>query len=388
VTRLPSDFTLLQVTPELETGGAEQTTLDIAAAVVRAGARSIVASRGGRMAARLTASGAALVRMPVQSKNPAVILANAVRLAALIEREKVSLVHVRSRAPAFSALIAARAMRIPFLATYHGVYGGGGPLKRWYNAIMTRGDVVIANSAFTRAHVIAEHHLDPKTVVAIPRGVDIARFDPAKVAPDRVAALRRAWGFGADEARVVVLLAGRLTRWKGQGLLIDAAARLKAQGRADFLIILAGDDQGRGGYRTELEKAITAAALGEAVRLVGHCDDMPAAYLAADIVCAPSLEPEAFGRTAVEPQAMGRPVLAADHGGARETVEPGRTGWLVAPGDPAAWAEALAAAIDVGPQRRAAMGRAGMARARKLFSAKAMCEATLAVYADLLRRRG
>jgi glycosyltransferase involved in cell wall biosynthesis len=388
VTRLPPHFTLLQVTPELETGGAEQTTLDVAAAVVKAHGRSIVASRGGRMAAQLTASGAALVEMPVQSKNPLTILANAMRLAILIEREKVSLIHVRSRAPAFSALIAAHAMRVPFLATYHGVYGGGGALKRWYNAIMTRGDLVIANSEFTRAHIIAEHKIDPARVVAIPRGVDLARFDPARVPPERIVALRARWGLAADEARVKILLAGRLTRWKGQRLLIDAAARLKAGGRGDFLILLAGDDQGRSGYRQELESAIADAGLGGSVRLVGHCDDMPAAYLIADLVCTPSLQPEAFGRTAVEPQAMGRPVLAADHGGARETVVPGETGWRVAPGDAAAWAAALARAIDVGPKQRAAMGQAGAARVRRLYSAKAMCEATLKVYARLVGRRG
>jgi glycosyltransferase involved in cell wall biosynthesis len=388
VTRLPPHFTLLQVTPELETGGAEQTTLDVAAAVVRAGGRSIVASRGGRMAGQLAKSGAALVEMPVQSKNPLTILANAVRLASLIEREKVSLVHVRSRAPAFSALVAAHAMKVPFLATYHGVYGGGGAIKRWYNAIMTRGELVIANSDFTRERVIAEHGIDPARVIAIPRGVDLARFDPAKVEPGRVEALRRQWGIAGDDGRVKVLLAGRLTRWKGQRLLIEAAARLKAEGRSDFLIILVGDDQGRRGYRDELDKAVAEAGLGEAVRLVGHCDDMPAAYLVADIVCAPSLQPEPFGRTAVEPQAMGRPVLAADHGAARETVVHGQTGWLAAPGDAAAWAQALAAAIDAGPARRAAIGRAGAARARKLYSVEAMCAATLAVYTRLVGRRG
>jgi glycosyltransferase involved in cell wall biosynthesis len=387
VTRLPPNFTLLQVTPELETGGAEQTTLDVAAAVVKARGRSIVASRGGRMAGALKASGAALVEMPVHAKNPLTILANAARLAGLIEREKVSVVHVRSRAPAFSALLAARAMKVPFLATYHGVYGGGGALKRWYNAIMTRGDVIIANSEFTRAHVIAEHHVDPRKVIAIPRGVDFARFDPEKVPAERVSALAARWGVAPDEARVKILLAGRLTRWKGQGLMIEAAARLKAQGRGDFLILFAGDDQGRSGYRAELERAIAAAGLGDAVRLVGHCDDMPAAYLIADIVCAPSLDPEAFGRTAVEPQAMGRPVLAADHGAARETVVPGETGWLVPPGDAQAWAEALAAAIDVGPKRRVAIGKAGQARARRFYSVEAMCNATLDVYAALLKAR-
>jgi glycosyltransferase involved in cell wall biosynthesis len=387
VSRLPPNFTLLQVTPELETGGAEQTTLDVAAAVVKAGARSIVASRGGRMAAALKASGAALVEMPVHAKNPVTLLANAVRLAGLIDREKVSLVHVRSRAPAFSALVAAQAMRVPLLATYHGLYGSGGPLKRWYNAVMTRGELVIANSEFTREHVIAEHNIDPAKVIAIPRGVDLARFDPDRVPADRVEALRAAWGIAPDDPRVKVLLAGRLTRWKGQGLLIEAAARLKARGRTDFLILMAGDDQGRSGYRRELEAQIATTGLGDAARLVGHCDDMPAAYLLADVVCAPSLDPEAFGRTAVEPQAMGRPVLAAAHGATRETVADGQTGWLVTPGDADAWADALAQAIDIGPKRRAAIGRAGLARARRLYSVEAMCEATLKVYARLVGRR-
>lgn len=387
MTRLPPHFTLLQVTPELETGGAEQTTLDVGAAVVRAGGRSIVASRGGRMGVQLVSAGSALVEMPVQSKNPATILANAARLALLIEREKVSVVHVRSRAPAFSALVAARTLRVPLVATYHGVYGGGGPLKRWYNAIMTRGDVVIANSAYTRAHVIAEHRVDPARVVAIPRGVDLARFDPERVSAERLAALGAQWGLAADEPRLKVLLAGRLTRWKGQALLIEAAARLKAEGGPGLLVLLAGDDQGRRGYRAELEAAIAQAGLEDGVRLVGHCDDMPAAYRLADVVCAPSLKPEAFGRTAVEPQAMGRPVLAADHGATRETVVPGETGWLVAPGDAAAWARALDEAARAGPERRAAMGRAGQARVRRLYSVEAMCEATLAVYTRLAAGR-
>jgi glycosyltransferase involved in cell wall biosynthesis len=386
VSPLPPDFTLLQVTPELDTGGAEQTTLDIAAAVVRAGARSIVASRGGRMAGALAASGAALVPMPVQSKNPLTILANAARLTALIEREKVSLIHVRSRAPAFSALIAARTAHIPFLATYHGVYGGGGALKRWYNAIMTRGDLVIANSDYTRARVIAEHHVDPSKVVAIPRGIDLTWFNPARVTPERIADLRARWRIEPDDKRVKLLLAGRLTRWKGQRLLIDAVARLDPAMRAKLLVLLVGDDQGRHAYRDELEAAVAAAGLEGAVRLVGHCDDMPAAYLIADLVCAPSLDPEPFGRTAVEPQAMGRPVLAADHGAARETVVPGQTGWLTTPGDPDAWAVAIGQTVDLGPARRAAMGKAAMARARRLYSAEAMSAATLAVYARLMRK--
>jgi glycosyltransferase involved in cell wall biosynthesis len=388
VSDLPPDFTLLQVTPELETGGAEQTTIDVAHAVVAQGGKALVATKGGRMASRLTADGGRLAQMPAQSKNPLVMLGNAARLIDLIRREKVSLVHARSRAPAFSALWAAHATNTPFVATYHGVYNARSNLKRWYNAVMTKGDLVIANSEYTRQHVIQEHGIPPEKVVAIPRGVDLSRFEPGMVGHERVNGLMEAWGVASDERRLKVLLAGRLTRWKGQGLLIQAMALLKARGEDRILLLLAGDDQGRKGYRAELTTAIADAGLEDRVKLVGHCDDMPAAYLLADLAIAPSLEPEAFGRTAVEPQVMGRPVMAADHGATRETVVPGETGWLVTPGDAEAWASALLHAAEAGAARRQAMGQAARARARRLYSVDAMCEATLDVYARVLRARG
>ena len=384
---LPPDFTLLQITPELETGGAEQTTIDVAAAVARAGGRAIVASKGGRMAGRVEAGGGELKLMPVHAKNPLVMMGNAARLLDLIRKEKVSLVHVRSRAPAFAALWAADAAKVPLIATYHGVYNARNSLKRWYNAVMTRGDLVIANSEFTRAHVIAEHGLDPDKVIAIPRGIDLARFDAAAVVPERVTGLLNRWEVDPDDTRVKILLAGRLTRWKGQLLLIDAAARLKARGNKDFLIVLAGDAQGRDDYVREVETAIARNSLQKNVRIVGHTDDMPAAYLACDLAAAPSLDPEAFGRTAVEPQIMGRPVLAADHGGATETVVDGQTGWLIRPDDAKAWADALSEAVTATRAKREAMGRTGQERARRLYSVEAMCEATLAVYEQVLERR-
>jgi glycosyltransferase involved in cell wall biosynthesis len=384
---LPPDFTLLQVVPELETGGAEQTTIDVARAVIAAGGRALVATRGGRMTARLESDGARLAQMPVQSKNPLVMLGNAARLVDLIRNEHVSLVHARSRAPAFSALSAAQFTHTPFVATYHGVYKAKSGLKRWYNAVMTRGDLVIANSDYTRDHVLAEHHLDPGKVVAIPRGVDLDRFNPAWVTPDRVEALRDAWGIDAGDRRTRFLLAGRLTRIKGHLTIIEAAAQMKAQGRDDFLILFAGDDQGRTGYGEELAKAVAEAGLEGEVRIVGHVDDMPAAYLAADVAILPTTVPESFGRAAVEPQAMGRPVIASNHGGTTETVADGVSGWLVPPGDPAAWAGAMTRAIDLGPGRRGEMGQAGMNRTRQLYRVDAMCEATLAAYERVLDNR-
>jgi glycosyltransferase involved in cell wall biosynthesis len=380
---LPSGFTLLQVIPDLDTGGAEQTTVDMSAAVVAAGGRSLVATRGGRMTAAIEAHGGRVIYMPAQSKNPLVQGMNADRLAALIRREKVSILHVRSRAPAFAALWAAKVTRTPLVATYHGVYNASSSVKRWYNSVMTRGAAVIANSEYTRAHVLAEHGVDPAKVIAIPRGVDIGRFDPDMVSAGRIEALKRAWNLDPTDVRPKFLLAGRLTRWKGKALIIDAVARLKAKG-GDALVLMAGDDQGRTGYRAELEQAIVAAGLKESIHLVGHCSEMPAAYLIADYALAPSLDPEAFGRTAVEPQAMGRPPLAADHGAARETVANGETGWLIAPGDADAWADAMATAARLPKAARARMGSAAMARARSLYSVETMCRATLAVYRQVL----
>jgi glycosyltransferase involved in cell wall biosynthesis len=381
---LPPDFCLLQITPRLDTGGVEQTTLDVAAAVVRAGGRALVASQGGRLAPELGARGGELVRLPMDAKNPFTVWRNGDRLARLIRREGVSLVHARSRMPAWSALRAVRRTGTPFVTTYHGVYSAKSDWKRSYNAVMASGDVVIANSAYTRHHVIEEHKIHPLEVVAIPRGVDLARFTPDLVSPSRVAELRAAWGLADHDTRAVVLLAGRLTRWKGQALLVEATKRLKGQGVENFVVILAGDDQGRSAYARELESAIKAADLTDRVRLVGHCADMPAAYLACDLAVAPSLKPEAFGRTAVEPQAMGRPVLAADHGATAETVIPGESGWLVKPGDADAWAEGLAAAVSLTSQQRAAMGAAGAERTRRLYSLQAMTDATLDIYAGLL----
>jgi glycosyltransferase involved in cell wall biosynthesis len=382
-----SDFTLLQIIPRLDIGGAEQTTLDMAAAVVRAGGRAIVASAGGRMAGALREAGGELVSMPVHSKNPLTMIRNAAALARLIRRERVSLVHVRSRAPAFSALWAARRTDTPVLATYHGIYSSGSAIKRWYNGVMTRGDAVIANSDYTRRHLLAEHKVDPAKVIAIPRGVDLIRFDPAAVAPERITDLRKRWRIDPRDRRLKLLLAGRLTRWKGQRLAVEVLAKLKAAGVDDLLLILAGDNQGRVNYQSALEATIRSFGLESQVRIVGNCADMPAAYLLCDLALAPSLEPEAFGRTAAEAQAMARPVIAADHGATRETIEPGQTGWLAAPGDVDAWAAAIRDAIALGAEGRARMGAAAQARIRRLYSVDAMTSATLELYKTLTSHR-
>ncbi|MFD1333389.1 glycosyltransferase, partial [Methylopila musalis] len=263
---------ILQILPALDAGGVERTAIDVAAALVRVGALALVLSEGGRGVAELEAAGAEHVPFPAATKNPLRMAANVGRLDALIEAEDVALVHARSRAPAWSALAAARRTGRPFVTTAAGIHRSGPAPKRLYNSVMARGDLVIANSAFTAAHLAREHgDLGPRVTV-IPRGIDLARFDPAAIAPERVAALRAAWDASPD-ARIV-LLAARLTRWKGQSLLLKAIARLN---RPDVLVVMAGDPQGRDRYREELLTEAAALGLGGRVRLPGHVADVPAA---------------------------------------------------------------------------------------------------------------
>ncbi len=377
---------MLQVIPELDAGGAERTVIEIAEAVAASGGRALVASRGGRLEAELAAVGGELVRLDMKTKNPVKVWSNADRLAEVIAANGIDIVHARSRAPAWSALWAARRTETCVVTTYHGIYTAKSGLKRWYNSVMARGDAVIANSEYTAERVRAEHgdllaRRDPalSQLHVIPRGVDTARFDPAAVSSERVGEARAGWD--VPEGAAVLLLPARLTRWKGQALAIEAVAKLNIE--RPVVLVCAGDPQGREAYARELREL--AKAKGVALRLPGHAADMPAAFLAADAVLNPSLEPEAFGRTAAEAQAMGAPVVAADHGGAREAVAPGETGWLAAPGDADALAAALSEALSLDAEARAALAARARARIVARFSKAALQDATLRVYRELLQ---
>ena len=376
---------ILQVIPSLDAGGAERTTVDVAAALAREGWQPLVASRGGRMATELVVSGGELIKLPLDTKAPYALVANAYRLRDLIRTRNIALVHARSRAPAWSALWAARMAKVPFVTTYHGIYNASNPLKRFYNSVMVRADAVIANSQWTAAHIAQKYRVKPKRLVVIPRGVDLAQFDPAGVAPDRIALLREQWTVKQDD--IVVLLPGRLTRWKGQLILIDALAKLSRENALGNLrAVLIGDAQGRKKYRDELCSAIENHGFGERVVLAKHIHDMPAAYLASDIVVSASTDPEAFGRVAAEGAAMGRPVVATDHGGARETVLPNESGFLVMPGDTAALADALKRLVLLGADGRAAMGARGRAHIAAHYTVDRMCADTIALYRELAAR--
>ncbi|MEM9376757.1 MAG: glycosyltransferase family 4 protein [Pseudomonadota bacterium] len=379
-----SGKTVLQVIPELAAGGAERTTVEMAEAITNAGGRALVASQGGRLEAALQSAGGELIQIKAASKNPLTIRNNARQLERLVRDTKIDLIHARSRAPGWSALMAAQRTETPFVTTYHGAYSGRTDLKKRYNSVMAKGDLVIANSEWTAQHVVEVHAVAREKIVTIPRGVDFEAFAPAAVTPERLHAVLSAWDVAPDETRVKLMLPGRLTRWKGQSLAIDALAALDDRERARVHLILAGDAQGRARYVTELEDKIIDHGLGGIVSIVGHTIDMPAAYALADIVLAPSTRPEAFGRVAAEASAMAKPVIVADHGGQRETVIEGETGTRAEPGSVESLTACIRTLVNLRPEARLAMGQAGQAFVREHYSKERLQAATLNVYARLL----
>jgi glycosyltransferase involved in cell wall biosynthesis len=382
--------TILQIIPELDTGGAELSAIEIADAVQSAGGRCIVLTEGGRLVQRLRDTGAEVNFFPSATKNPLRMLWNVQRIMKIVRREGVSLIHARSRAPAWSALMAARGAGVPFVTTYHGAYSETSDFKRLYNSVMARGDVVIANSNYT-ADLIRMRYGTPRSKLrVIYRGVDGRLFDPVNVAADRVASVRSRWG--VDDSKRLVLHAARLTNWKGQKFVIDAAALLAQRGLLDDVVfILAGDAQRRGAYKAALQQQIDEAGLTDRVLLVGHEDDMAGAFRASHVAVVASIEPEAFGRAATEAQVMATPVIATDIGAPPETVlgRPGvpasrATGWLVPPEDAVSLADAIAEALAMSGTEHTRMGQRAREHVLKSFSLRQMKQQTLQVYDQLL----
>lgn len=380
-----SGATILQVIPHLSAGGAERTVIEVTEALTAAGAKSLVASAGGRLEGELARAGGELIQIDsLPTKNPLQIYSNATALSKIIGKRNVGLVHARSRAPAWSAYWAAHRMKRPFVTTYHGIYNAKGRLKQWYNSIMSRGDAVIANSEFTANHVRKAHPDAASRIVTIHRGVDIARFSPEAVNEERKNRLVKEWRIDPGKDEAIILLPARMTGWKGHREAIAAASLLVRRPGPPWIMVFAGDDQGRDAYMLELSQLISSHGLDDRIAMVGHCDDMPAALALSDIVIAPSNEPEAFGRVAAEAGAMARPVVGSDIGAQPEIIENGATGYVIPPFNPAALANAIGGLLDMGPTGRAAIGAAAQARIREKFTTVALQQATLAVYERLI----
>jgi glycosyltransferase involved in cell wall biosynthesis len=378
---------VLQVLPALGAGGVERGTVDIARYLIDQGWTPLVASSGGEREAQLFEMGAVSINLPLESKNPVTIRANIKKLQQIIRNHDVQLVHARSRAPAWSAYYAAKRAGVPFLTTFHSLYSGADNfLKRGYNAIMASGDRVIGISDYVADHVATHYGVGNDRLRVIPRGVDLKVFDPEKVTEEQVDKLREAWQL--DPAKRVIMLPGRLTKRKGHIWLLQSLHKLWQEGKADDVVcIMVGSRTAGSAYANRVEKKIIDLKLENRAWLVGPCDDMPAAYALADVVVVPSTGPEAFGRTSIEAQAMGRPVIATDRWGLSETIMPAATGWLVQPEDEGDLAGAIDLALAMPEDARTRL----VARARRFvdrhYSLSRMGKSTMSVYRELIEGR-
>jgi len=371
---------ILQVLPRLDAGGVERGTLEILEATVRAGYRAFVASSGGQLVPKIARLGGTHIELPLASKNPIQMYQNALALYQEIKKHNISVVHARSRAPAWSAYYAAKWANVPFVTTFHGVYRRESWFKRKYNSVMVKGARVIAVSNYVAEHIRENYEVPEENIRLIPRGVDFSLFDDSKVGRDRLSQLIKAWRL-PEEQVPIIFCPGRITRVKGLHLLIEALAYLKHE---NFLCIIAGTDAGHEVYREELEDLIRERGLVGKVQIAGNTPFMTEAYTLAQLVVVPSTKPESFGRVAIEAQSMGKLVVATDHGGARETIIQNETGYLVPNEDAKAMAEAIGYALKIDPKTYKLMGDYAREHVRAKFTAQQMQDKTIAVYSELI----
>ena len=376
------NYSVLQVLPHLNSGGLVSGAVEISGALQKAGMISYVASAGGRREREITRAGAKVIILSLESKNPIIIFLNIYKLSKIIKKHKINIIHARSRAPAWSAYFAAKKMGIPFVTTFHGTYAIKNNLKKKYNSIMVSGDRIIAISKFIKNHILSNYKIGKEKIVTIHRGINLDNFDYLKVSNERLRTFSKK--FNIPEDSYVVLLPGRITRWKGHTLLIEAIAKLE---RSDITCLLVGDSQGRKKYITELENLINKVNLKNSFRIIENQTDMATIYKLADVVVSASLDPEAFGRVVAEAQAMGRPTVAVNHGGGPEIIIEGITGWLFKPGDSTDLARKINKALSLNIEDRDKMALKAIERTKLNFNNEMMCANTLKVYAELAKKQ-
>jgi glycosyltransferase involved in cell wall biosynthesis len=371
--------TVMQILPALRSGGVERGAVDVARALISAGWNAIVVSGGGPMVHELTRAGATHIELPIGAKNPLKWRANFDQLVDLTFKHNVDILHARSRAPAWIGWRAARKRKLPFVTTFHGRYRDSNPLKKVYNSVMSRGDRVIAISHYIAGEISGRYDIGADRLRVIPRGVDLELHDPDRVSAERMIKLTNEWRL--PDGIPIIMLPARVTRWKGHELLIDALALLRDR---PFHCLMVGTHEGKESFKARLENKIAKLSLTPYVHFVGNCTDMPAAYKLADVVVSASLDPEPFGRVIIEAQAMGRPVVASDHGGAAESMIDGSTGWLVQPRNATALADGIKKALTMHEDDRARMTEIAIEHTHANFSREDMCARTLAVYCEVL----
>ena len=376
---------ILQIIPNMEIGGAERTVLEITSFLKDTEFSSLVLTSGGKLIGELEKENIEVIKLKIDKKNPYSIIKNFFLFIKIFREKKIDLIHVRSRAPAWSAIFAAKKIGIPVLTTWHGHVSNSSFIKKIYNSIMLKGDAVIANSAYTAERISKIYNIDINKIDIISRGVNVESFERSKFSNTEISNMRKMWS--VDDNKIIILFPARLTRWKGHLVTIEAINLLKKEKFFDHVIFLfAGEKAGAENYIKKLNSIITKFKLQENIKLVERIENMPLAYLASDIVLSPSIEPEPFGRIPIEAQAAGKTIIASDHGAVKDTIKNGNnfTGFKVKPNDPQALSIAIKQSITMDKKDLTKMHERAISNVKNNFSLENMCKKTLEVYKRLL----
>ena len=378
---------VLQGIPRLGYGGAETGCYDLAHFLPENDCKSFIVTSGGELLKFINKKKVKVLRLPVQSKNPILILFNAIIISFIILVYNINIVHARSRAPAWSCFLATRFTFRKFVTTYHGTYNFNNKIKKFYNSIMVRSDLVIAGSNFIFSHINQNYGnfflKKKRKLLVIFRGINTNYFNPQKILPIKMDKFSRQYNI--DRNKVIILLPGRLTYWKGQKIFIEAIKLLCEKSDAPPLeAIILGSAQGRNVYKKQLIGLVQQHRLSKIIKFIDHCSEMPVAYGIANIVCSCSYEPEAFGRVAVESQSMQVPIIASDIGGSKETIIKGKTGYLFKNKDPIDLANSIAALMQKDYNSIKSIGFEGRKNVLKKFDVDKMCQTTFTEYKKLI----
>ena len=383
---MSSNIKVLQVIPKLGYGGAETGCYDIAHYLSENNCKSFIVTSGGELIKFIDKKKVKLIRLPVNTKNPLLVFLNAILLVGIILFYNISIVHARSRAPAWSCLLATKLTKRKFVTTFHGTYSFSGKFKKFYNSVMVRSDLIIAGSNFIFSHIkenYSKFFKLKKKFLVIFRGINVDYFDASSKLESEEKKLLKKWEINKEKK--IILMPGRLTSWKGQELFIEAINLTKIElGYEAFHVVILGSDQGRDLYKKKLIRLIEQYRLTNQIKFIEHCDDMALAYKVSDIVVSASIEPEAFGRVAVEAQSMEKMIIASDIGGSNETIINEKTGLLFESGDANSLSKKIIQAITMDETLIELIGKEGRKNIIKKFNVEKMCFSTYSEYKRLL----
>ena len=383
---MSSKIKILQVIPKLGYGGAETGCFDLAHYLHERNCKSYIVTSGGPLLKYINKKKVKILRLPVQSKNPILILLNSILLTLIIFFLNVDIVHARSRAPAWSCLIATKLTRRKFVTTFHGTYNFKSDLKKWYNSVMVRSDLIIAGSNFIFSHIqenYSKYLSNKKKFLVIFRGINTDYFNPKKIKESDKNLLKKKWNI-TDEKKII-LLPGRLTEWKGQEMFIEAISLLKKNlSEIEFIAVILGSDQGRKIYKKKLIRLVEQHRLSGNIIFIDHLELMPIAYEISTVIVSSSIEPEAFGRVSVEAQSMEKPIVASNIGGSNETIINDKTGFLFKAGDSKNLSEKLKEVLNLSELTLNGIGAEGRKNIIAKFNVEKMCNTTYSEYKKLI----